>query len=302
MGLDGCAWLCWLVCSHAAGNKLVHACPSSLGLRTPRRPKPAAHVCGQVCTFAPPASKHLCCVAVVLCCCRAVLKPRWPLQLINTGDPTRISGWYDVTCQGAINDYCRWTGTGDSSYWSCALAGREVPNTAPLQIPEQYAISTACQEVGYKGQALSDLSCGDVSLPSENLCQTRQCCKAKCDNDPRCTGFVFGNSEGNNCRSSGDGQNCCWLKGGDCRAVASPLTAAYVRAAAGRQRCLRCCCMVTGLSVVDHMGKAAYTQPLHLGCYAARTYVCCFGPRGCSQSADLVRVPTACLLCGIGNT
>lgn len=181
-------------------------------------------------------AQHVCCYCVAVMI--AVVKPRWPLQMIDPGDRTRQSGWYDVQCQGAVNDFCRWIGTDNGAYWSCAMAGREIPTTVPMEIPEQYAISTACQEVGYKAQALSGLNCGDVSLPWENSCQTRQCCKAKCDNNPLCTGFVFGNSEGDNCRSTGDGQNCCWLKGGDCRSVVSPLTASYVRAQAGRWHCV----------------------------------------------------------------
>lgn len=147
-----------------------------------------------------------------------VLKPRWPLNIINTGDATRGSGWYDIQCQGALNDYCRWLGRDNSSYFSCALAGSTSPNTLPGEISESVT-GSACQEPGYKAQALTDLSCvaGDLSLPWENSCRTRQCCKAKCDGDPLCNGFVWGNSAGDNCRSPGDGSNCCWLKGGECR-------------------------------------------------------------------------------------
>jgi hypothetical protein len=188
-------------------------------------------------TVANNGCRYCCCCW--LCYCRnlyTVLKPRWPLDLIDRGDPTQTSGWYDVQCQGGTNDYCRWVGNTSSGtiggasgagYWSCAMAGLELPETPPGRILEDYIISTVCQETGYKAQPQRDLTCGDLSLPRENNCQTRQCCKTKCDSNRLCTGFVFGNSAGNNCRSNGDGQNCCWLKGGTCTSAFNPLTAAY---------------------------------------------------------------------------
>ena len=47
------------------------------------------------------------------------------------------AGWYDVQGQGVKNDYCRWVGNcgcrnkrgGDCSWWSCALAGSNVPKS-----------------------------------------------------------------------------------------------------------------------------------------------------------------------------
>lgn len=88
-------------------------------------------------------------------------------------------------------------------------------------------LNTPCQEAGYKASAQTDLDCTNLSAPRDNLCTTRQCCKAKCDDSPLCAGFVFGDSASNNCRGFGDGQNCCWLKGGSCNTRANPLTAAY---------------------------------------------------------------------------
>lgn len=66
--------------------------------------------------------------------CAAVMKPRWPLEVLNRGDPTRTSGWFDLRCQGAKNDYCRWVGSGEGAYFSCALAGYELPETPPGQV------------------------------------------------------------------------------------------------------------------------------------------------------------------------
>lgn len=157
----------------------------------------------------------------------AVMKPRWPLEVLNRGDPARTSGWFDLRCQGATNDYCRWVGSGDGAYFSCALAGYELPETPPGQVPEGFVLNTPCQEAGYKALAQTDLDCNDLSSPRDNLCTTRQCCKAKCDDSPLCAGFVFGDSASNNCRGFGDGQNCCWLKGGSCSPRSNPLTAAY---------------------------------------------------------------------------
>jgi hypothetical protein len=108
------------------------------------------------------------------------------------------------------------------------MAGFELPETPAGRISEDYVSSTVCQERGFKAQSQTELvACEELSSPRDNNCQTRQCCKAKCDSDPFCTGFVFGNSAGNNCRSNGDGQNCCWLKGGTCTSAFDPLTAAY---------------------------------------------------------------------------
>lgn len=197
-----------------------------------------------------------------------VLKPRWPLAVLDTGDPTRQgAGWYDVQCQGALNDYCRWVGRGNDSYFSCALAGRESPYTLPGQVTEQFANSAPCQETGYRSQALTDLTCvnGDVSEPWDNNCRNRQCCKAKCDSNPACTGFVFGNSANNNCRTAGDGQNCCWLKGGECRSVFNPLMSAWQKASPGKS----CWCSSFTLTwhrwlhVHVNTGGVASCEPFH---------------------------------------
>lgn len=160
---------------------------------------------------------------------------------LDRGDLQRVNGWYDVQCQGALNDYCRWLNAPEGSYWSCALAGAEVQFTPAGAVTERFATNVACEEVGYKAQAQTDLSCpaGDLSVPWANSCRSRQCCKAQCDAEPLCTGFVFGNSAGDNCRSAGDGQNCCWLKGGSgCQTVSNPLVALYQKAPAGEARAI----------------------------------------------------------------
>ena len=50
--------------------------------------------------------------------------PRMGTWLIpDLGWANESRGWYDATCQGAANDYCRYVGDPGPGWWTCALAG-----------------------------------------------------------------------------------------------------------------------------------------------------------------------------------
>jgi hypothetical protein len=106
----------------------------------------------------------------------AVLKPRQPASTLDTGNTQRQSGWFDVQCQGANNDFCRWLPSSagiQGEYWSCALAGSDSPSTLPGEFSDSFTINSTCEEQGYRGRPRTDLSCDgpNLSAPSGNGCR-----------------------------------------------------------------------------------------------------------------------------------
>jgi hypothetical protein len=81
------------------------------------------------------------------------IKPRMANEYITDwGYSEMARGWYDCTCQGAANDYCRYVSDFPNIYWSCALAGGTMS-------AQQYTISGALTESACSKTACSERAC-----------------------------------------------------------------------------------------------------------------------------------------------
>jgi hypothetical protein len=69
----------------------------------------------------------------------------------DDGWQTLSHGWFDVQCQGAPYDYCRWVGASrflvplnKGSFWSCSLAGSGLEYSLPGEYREMETKTHKC--------------------------------------------------------------------------------------------------------------------------------------------------------------
>ncbi len=78
----------------------------------------------------------------------AGVKPKPARILTDWGYGDRTRGWYDVQCQGARNDYCRWVGDAPNTWWSCALAGATNQYSPSGAFTQENTRTTVCAAGG----------------------------------------------------------------------------------------------------------------------------------------------------------